>query len=377
MANPPPIIGYCTNVHAANSLELTLENLSRYPAAVREELEDRELGVGLWLPETVVGELEDDVRLGRFRSELEALGLFVFTINGFPQGDFHAEVVKGEVYRPDWRDRRRLDHTLRLARLLADIAPGRIDSLSISTLPIGWRASVDSIEPAVDHLVEAARGLRELESRTGRLVHVDLEPEPGCCLDRARDVVGLFERLPDFARRYLRVCHDICHSAVMFEDQAEVIGTYREAGIGIGKVQVSSCPEGRVVAGDRAVERALADFAEPRYLHQSVLRSDDGTCTFFEDLPRLLERGIGTGTVRVHFHVPLFVEALGPLGTTQSEILEFIRACPDGLPPLEVETYAWNVLPEAYAPPGLARGIAEELRWLRRLVEQEGYGTTG
>ena len=97
---------------------------------------------------------------------------------------------------------------------------------------------------------------------------------------------------------------------------------------------------------------------------------------FFEDLPGLLEQGIGTGTVRVHFHVPLFVDALGPLGTTQSEIIEFIRACPDGLPPLEVETYAWNVLPEAYAPAGLARGIAEELRWLRRLVEQEGHGTT-
>ena len=90
----------------------------------------------------------------------------------------------------------------------------------------------------------------------------------------------------------------------MFENQAEVLGTYREAGIGIGKVQVSSCPEGRVVEGDREGARALSDFAEPRYLHQSVLRSEDGTCIFFEDLPRLLEQGTGTGTVRVHFHVP-------------------------------------------------------------------------
>ena len=40
-------------------------------------------------------------------------------------------------------------------------------------------------------------------------------------------------------------------------------------------------------------------------------------------------------------------------------------------PTLEVETYAWEVLPGClYAgDEGLAAGIAEELRWLRGLLE--------
>jgi hypothetical protein len=41
------------------------------------------------------------------------------------------------------------------------------------------------------------------------------------------------------------------------------------------------------------------------------------------------------------------------------------------LPMLEVETYAWDVLPNClYAgDEGLAAGIAEELRWLRGTIE--------
>ena len=375
MPSHSPLIGYCTNVHAGTSLEQTMDNLRDHSRAVREHLGDPELGIGLWLPETVIDELEQPGRSDILQSCLEELGLFVFTMNGFPQGDFHAKVVKTDVYRPDWQDPRRADYTVRLARLLEGLAPGALGELSISTLPVGWRGSVQDLEGAVGHLVATARELERLESETGRLVHVDLEPEPGCYLDTAGDVVGLFERLPDFSRRYLRVCHDICHSAVMFEPQDEVLARYRGAGIEIGKVQVSSCPEFRIEPGGGRVRDVLEAFAEPRYLHQSVVRREDGSTIFFEDLPRLLDSSVESGILRVHFHVPLFIDSLGPLDTTQSEIRDFMRACRGELPPLEVETYAWNVLPAEHAPVELAEGIAREIRWLRGLVEAEGRGS--
>ena len=60
-------------------------------------------------------------------------------------------------------------------------------------------------------------------------------------------------------------------------------------------------------------------------------------------------------------------------GTTQAEIERCLAALPSDRdrPTLEVETYAWEVLPGClYAgDEGLAAGIAEELRWLRGLLE--------
>jgi len=43
------------------------------------------------------------------------------TLNGFPYGDFHAERVKEEVYRPDWADVRRHHYTLDLAHILCEL----------------------------------------------------------------------------------------------------------------------------------------------------------------------------------------------------------------------------------------------------------------
>ena len=368
MSDERPLSGYCTNVHAGTTLEETIANLELHAVQVREELGEPTLGIGLWIPESVLDQLQTTAEVRSLRSHLERLGLFVYTMNGFPQRNFHAQVVKHDVYHPDWRTRERLEYTCRLAEILVDLAPDHLPELSISTLPVGWRSAIDDVDPAIQRLTELAEFLEGLEERSGRLVHVDLEPEPGCWLDTAQDVVGLFKRLPETSRRYLRVCHDICHSAVMFEPQREAIETYRNAGIGIGKIQVSSCPEAKLVGSDQATIGALKSFVEPRYLHQTVLRDESGVQHFHEDLADL-EFDRLEGMLRVHFHVPLFAESLGPLRTTQQEIFECLKALGDEIPPLEVETYAWGVLPEPHRRKELAKGIAEELRWLRSTLD--------
>lgn len=368
-------IGYCTNVHAGRTLEETMDNLRRHAVPVAERLGVDRLGIGLWLSENAAREvLEQASGARRLRDRLSGMGLHVFTLNGFPQGDFHAPVVKHAVYEPDWSTDTRLEHTLRLAGILADLLPDGLREGSISTLPLGWRNGFDGEREATERLRRLAEGLRALEERTGTLVHVDLEPEPGCVLDTAGDVVRLFDRLPDSVRGHLRVCHDVCHSAVMFEGQAEAIETYRSAGIAIGKIQISACPQ---IDFDTLAENArteamarLRAFVEPKYLHQTVVRSQDGTTSFHEDLPRALEARGPEGHWRIHFHVPVFAGDLGPIGSTQDAIRECLRAFGGDPPMLEVETYAWNVLPEGLFEEDLASGIAEEIRWTRATLEE-------
>ena len=362
------LTGYCTNVHAGTTLDETIRNLEHHAVAVREHLEMNRLGIGLWLPETALESLKNRDNVLRLRDHLDDLGLFVFTMNGFPQRNFHADVVKHDVYKPDWTEDARFDYTRSLAEIVVDLVPESLNSISISTVPVGWGDSIDLETGPIERLTKLASWLSDLEQRTGRCVHVDLEPEPGCFLDKAEDVVDLFDRLPDSCRRHLRVCHDICHSAVMFESQRHAIGTYRSNGIRVGKIQVSSCPEIDFSSEAEEKTAALRGFIEDRYLHQTVVQGDLESHHFVDDLDLALETRHRTGLWRVHFHVPIFADRLGMISTTQGAIEECLEALGDDIPPLEVETYAWNVLPDHLISLELSEGIAKEIAWLQSLI---------
>jgi hypothetical protein len=112
----------------------------------------------------------------------------------------------------------------------------------------------------------------------------------------------------------------------------------------------------------------LEQFAEDRYLHQTVVRRG-GREDFFEDLPQALAAhprpAAASDPWRIHFHVPVYLDRFGVLETTQSEIVRCLEAVRDysRVNHFEVETYAWGVLPADLHQPRLADGIAEELKW--------------
>lgn len=372
-------IGYCTNVHGGASWQEVRDNLERYALAVKSRVCPSEhLGVGLWLSARSARDIIEQQDVARFADWLDDHGLTAYTFNGFPHGDFHEAIVKHKVYRPSWCLAERARYTLDLAEILSRLLPDGGEG-SISTLPLGWRAELTNpadLAQAAQNLLGVVDELERRELDTGKLLHLDLEPEPGCALDTADDVCRFFhEHLlcggdEDRVRRYLRVCHDICHTAVMFEDQNKVLEQYRSAGILVGKVQISSALSvrfDRLNQADR--ERATAQlraFGEQRYLHQTVVRNADGTQSFYEDLPVALDSPCG-GEWRVHFHVPVFSAGLGLLGTTQADIIECLRTLRRNhdVRHYEVETYAWNVLPDEFRSTDLATGIASELIWLR------------
>lgn len=389
MAADPALPAYCTNVVAGRTLAQTRERVASVFGAVRERIAPGGvLPLGLWLSARAAAQLAETPGGARsLRDELAARGLAVRTLNAFPYHDFHGASVKRGVYSPNWADTRRLLYTTTLAELLPELLPAGARDASISTLPLGWRPEFAlagggaSLGLASSMLAQLVQHLARVEERTGVRVHVDLEPEPGCTLDRAEDAAAfLTHALPRRAgtpdpRRYIGICHDVCHSAVMFEEQSHALRIYRDAGVRVGKVQVSSAP---VADGSPESIAVLAAFAEPRYLHQTSVRGADSR--FFEDLPDALAQH-PAGEWRTHFHVPVFAPRLGALGTTRGAIEECIaeiaRWPAAERPAFEVETYAWDVLPEgveageAVATPGasgdarLAAGIAQELRWVR------------
>jgi sugar phosphate isomerase/epimerase len=357
-------LGYCTNVHAAESLPGIVGQLDQHAAAVRRLLDVDRLGVGLWLPAPAAAQLAaDPAAVKQLRSELETRGLETVTLNGFPYQAFHAPVVKHAVYQPDWTEVQRLDYTLDLARILVGLLPDDATRGSISTLPLAWRtpwdaSRADAARRALDTLAER---LRALHQETGRQIRIAFEPEPGCIVESTEQVV---EHLSGVDPEYLGVCVDLAHLACAWEEPSQSLDMLAKAGLPVVKVQVSAA-----LGVDRPEEatEALREYAEPRFLHQT--RSPAGASA--DDLDEALDAQM-PGPWRIHYHVPLHAEPLPPLTSTVDVLRSALAALMQGdsarCDHLEVETYTWNVLPPARRPQGpeaLAEGIAAELAFAR------------
>lgn len=389
----PGDLMYCSNVHPAESAGAVEAAVGRHVAGVRKARGLETMAAGLWLSRSAAAELKAPPRLAAFAKCLQAHGIELATLNGFPYGGFHETRVKERVYQPDWADPARLDYTLDLAEILAACLPAGCAEGTISSLPLGARAgwTADKQRAAALNLAELARDLDGIRRRTGRPVRLCLEMEPDCALETSAEAVAFFQNdlaraaeelgvPPELPARHLGVCFDICHQAVMFEDIAESLVGFHRAGVAVGKIQVSSALEIQQ-PGEEDALRALRRFDEPRYLHQ-VRTLAGGVLQGAPDLPPALDGGALAKAApwRVHFHVPIQAAGLShpALGTTRPAILQaldFLKANPACRPHLEVETYTWQVLPEALRPQdeeALTLGITEELNWLEAQLNQRG-----
>jgi hypothetical protein len=213
------------------------------------------------------------------------------------------------------------------------------------------------------NLLRTLEHLDHLRQKSGKAIMLSLEPEPGCLLETTGDVITFFDRMkfPEYLRSALGVCLDCCHQAVEFETPAECLSNLAFAGIGIGKVQVSSAL--RMIDPERTL---LEGFCEPTYLHQTVIRGEDGMLRHYDDLPRALrDHPPGRGEEwRIHFHVPIFVERMPQYGTTRFFVDSLLPLLDDTVL-LEVETYTWEVLPPELRTDTIEHSIVRELRWLK------------
>ncbi len=353
---------YCTNIHPGESWDEVRQNLERHVVAVKQRIcPDAPFGVGLRLSGRAADELASTGRAAALRRWLDDHGLYVFTINGFPFGPFHSVPVKDQVYRPDWHELERVTYTDRLADILVELLPDGVDG-TISTVPGCFHDRAGDPAVMADNLARCASHLATLEHRTGKHLMLALEPEPCCVIETLAQAVAFFD---DHAldRRHLGICLDACHAAVEFEQLDAALAAISASNITIAKVQLG-CGL-RVTPVDSAAREALSRFAEGVYLHQVVARRG-GELIRFVDLPDALADAREFDEWRVHFHVPVFRDQFGVLGSTQSELAALLaehRRSPISTH-LEVETYTWDVLPAEYRAEPIADAVARELRWV-------------
>jgi hypothetical protein len=219
------------------------------------------------------------------------------------------------------------------------------------------------------------RYVAELAARTGRDLHLGLEPEPCCYFETTPETVDFFNawRASDGAvdaeglLRRVGVNYDCCHLGVEFEAPGEALDRLAAAGLRLSKIHLSSALR---VKPDAAGRAALAAFVEPTYLHQVVV----GNATTgvvrqrYVDLPDALADAAPSqpdDEWRVHFHLPLHAAPGAPFGDTRDHLLgalDWMQAHPTACPHAEMETYTWEVLPAALRV-GIEDQLVGEYEW--------------
>lgn len=379
-------LSYCTNVHPGRTAAEVLAGLSTYTAAVRRNL-GAPLAAGLWLAQPVIEELRrEPAQAAALQAALARLDLVCYTLNAFPYGDFHSDRVKENVYLPDWTTVQRLTYTRHCAEQLAQLMPEGTEG-SISTVPLGFKGFDHPPEfeaGCIEQLLALAVFLDELHDETGRVIRLAIEPEPFCILETTDETLAFFERLRQraaetgrtaAAQRHLGVCFDVCHQSVEFEDAAASIRKFQKAGVRLNKVHITCAVQLDRPAEHPEAREALARYVEPRYLHQTLARTADGRILRQIDLDAKLCRSppddfLHAESWRVHFHVPVNSDSLGPLQTTRADLKLALKAVAalEYAPHLEVETYTWEVLPKG-EPVDLVAGLTAELAATQELLQ--------
>ncbi|SMC69786.1 metabolite traffic protein EboE [Pedobacter nyackensis] len=387
---------YCTNIHAGKNWTEDFNALKQHFPVIKQTIAPAQpLGLGLRLSNEASLELQNEETLMEFKQWLKENDAYVFTMNGFPYGDFHHAIVKENVHAPDWTTFERKAYTIRLFHILKSLLPEGMDG-GISTSPLSYRhwfkGEIDleaAKKTATLNILAVVRDLITISQESGQLLHLDIEPEPDGILETGREFIDWYEKYlltlgtpliatefklsPEDAelllKKHVCLCYDVCHFAIGYEDHVAVLTELEQKGIQVGKIQISAALKADLrgnAAEQSAIKNSFAAFNEPTYLHQVVALKENGSLTRYPDLPQALEDTENEAIQwRSHFHVPISVKEIGLLQSTQDDIttlLELQKNKPF-TNHLEVETYTWEVLPEQLKLP-IAQSISNELSWV-------------
>ncbi len=392
-------LSYCTNIHPGESWPAHFAALKNNFPQIKEKISPADsMGIGLRLSNEASVELIKKEPLSEFKHWLKEQDAYVFTMNGFPYGGFHRTVVKDQVHTPDWTTASRVDYTMRLFHILTSLIPEEMDG-GISTSPLSYRLWFNNEEKlsvareaSTENLVIIIEKLIEIYQSTGKLLHLDIEPEPDGLLETGNEFIEWFENdlLPagipvikskfdvshqhaeDLIKQHLRLCYDVCHFAIGYEPHDQIIKDLQNRGIKIGKIQISAALKAKINSPERKnIRQSFEKFNEPTYLHQVVAKLKSGKLLRYPDLPEALKQ-IENPLIeewRAHFHVPIFAEKFDILSSTQDEIKEvlLIQKTKPFTTHMEVETYTWEVIPTPLRLP-MQESIVRELQWVRQIL---------
>ena len=380
-------LAYCTNIHRGETWAETLNGLEQHTLAVQRRVSGgRPYAIGLRLSDAASRDLVEPKQLAAFKAWLQRHNAYVFTINGFPYGQFHGQRVKEQVYAPDWTHPDRLAYTERLFQILAALLPNGVSG-SVSTVPVsfkGFHRTPRELKTARDQLWKCVDFLECLTRETGHDLHLGLEPEPLCHLETTSECVTWFEELradrPGDLRldTHLGINYDTCHLAIQYERPQEALARLQKAGNRVSKIHLSNALS---VHPTLEVRNALRSFADDIYFHQVIERRPSGEFIRYGDLDQALAADLSDAPEldrewRIHFHIPLHASPTNVFSTTADHltgVLDAVKGAPALCQHFEMETYTWEVMPSGMKNQNVVDQLAGEYDWTLSRFRERGF----
>jgi hypothetical protein len=383
---------YSTLVHQTDNWEQLWKSVNTYLPAVKARVApNQKFGVCLRTSAPSVELLSTEPsKVADLKKFFADNDLYLYTANAFVYGVFKKQIIKEDVYEPDWATPERREYTKKVATLLAELAPDGINP-SIQSAPLGFKPKVtgeDVVDTYTSNVIDVVAHLVELKKKTGKTVTLGLEPEPRCYLETTDETIAYFknhlfsdataQRLAkatglheaDAAqamRDYTGVVFDIGHQAVGYEDIPVSLQKLVDNGVQIVKLQEAASMY--IPDVSQTIVDALQPFAKTIYLSQTCQKKD-GKMTWFLNLEDAFAdwyKNPGPREWRTHFHVPVFLNDLGAFGTTRfalEQALAFHKKTPLSAH-LEIETYTWDVLPERLKTGDIVEYVTREIDWVK------------
>ena len=379
-------LAYCTNIHRGEGWKETFQGLKEYSLKVKDKVSNTDpFAIGLRLGYKAAIELSEEGsgRLDEFIQWLDVNNCYVFTINGFPYGQFHGARVKEQVYRPDWTSNSRLEYTNLLFNILSKILPDGISG-SVSTLPGSFKEFIanedEQSEMIVNNLGRCGHYINQLCEKTGKDLHLGLEPEPLGWFENTPETISFFERFRSVHGNsfdsVIGVNYDTCHLAIEYEDAIDSLSLFSKNNIRISKFHLSSALK---LKPNQVAIDTLKAYQEDVYLHQVIGKLNNGRIMRYKDLPDAIndfDPDLNDYSEwRVHFHIPLHASPGGIFDDTRDHItdtLKVLAADPEICQHIEMETYTWEVLPKSMQSNNVVEQLSLEYEWTLNSLRDVG-----
>ena len=370
-------LAYCTNIHRGEGWNETFHGLNEYTLKVKEKVSQSDpFAIGLRLGYKAALELSEtgSGNLDEFIKWLDHNNCYIFSINGFPYGQFHGSRVKEQVYSPDWTFDSRVEYTNLLFDILAKILPSGMSG-SVSTLPGSFKEFIqDDTQQGnviIENLARCGKHINDLIEKTGKDLHLGLEPEPLGWFENTPETLSFFKRFRnihgDEFDNVIGVNYDTCHLAIEYENAKESLLLLKNNNIKISKIHLSSAL--KLKPNQQTVD-SLKEYQDDVYLHQVIARLQNGDLIRFKDLPDAIENFLkgncNDDEWRVHFHIPLHASPDSLFDDTRDHIkdtLSVLSSDPEMCKHLEMETYTWEVLPNSMQSNSVVDQLSLEYDW--------------
>ncbi|HFL8794949.1 MAG TPA: metabolite traffic protein EboE [Candidatus Azosocius sp. HAIN] len=379
---------YCTNIHFGESFQDVFFILKFYSRKFRNILFSYYIFyVGLRLSNFSIIYLSKFSFLFDFKIWLKCNNFYIQSLNAFPYCNFSNSYIKENVYFPDWGNFKRYVYMRKLIIFFSFFLE-KNKFCGISTVPVSYKYFFHKFFynnlyiKSIKYLYNLVILLNNLYINKNILIHLDIEPEPDCVISKTMDYIFFFknwfinrcffyiffnscfskEKIYFFIFNYLKICFDICHSAVEFEKVNQSFNSIFLFEFSIGKFQISSSLE--IMKYNFNI---FSYLPETPYIHQIHGNNFYGNVITYKDVSlfKIFLYNEKVINYRVHYHIPIFLEFYGNFKSTQQYIIDMFNflICKNMFFILEIETYTFEILPY-YLKLNILSSLKREYDWV-------------